>query len=126
MLPTSRRLPPSLRLPASRASSSSAALLHRSRIPTLHFQDSLPKLPLPKLEDTLRRMLYAAEAITTPDELAEARALADEFAAGDGPELHATLVARDKAKYSSFISEAWFDLYLRDQVPSQSPREYGT
>ena len=30
-------------------------LLQRSIIPTKHFQPSLPKLPIPKLEDTLNR-----------------------------------------------------------------------
>ena len=108
-------------LPFRRALSSSAssatALLHRSRIPTMHFQDSLPKLPLPKLEDTLQQMLYSAEAITTPEELAEARMLADDFAAGEGPALQAELVARDARQYSSFISEPWFEMYLRDSRP---------
>ena len=41
------------------------ALLHKTRIPTYHFQDSLPKLPLPALEDTLMRLLYAAEPLCT-------------------------------------------------------------
>ena len=35
------------------------ALLHSSRIPTSHFQDSRPKLGVPKLEDTLKRFLYS-------------------------------------------------------------------
>ena len=60
------------------------ALISCSRIPTTHFQDSLPKLPVPKLEETMERMLYAAEPIVTPDELAEMKKLADDFVAGDG------------------------------------------
>ena len=75
-------------------------VLHQSRIPTLHFQQSLPKLPVPKLEDTMRRMLYAAEPISTAAELEEARALADDFASGIGRELHEALVQRDKSRYS--------------------------
>jgi hypothetical protein len=94
-----------MRLVARRLLSTSAApcshdVLHSSRIPTSHFQDSLPKLPVPDLKDTLKRMLYAMEPLSTTEELAEARRLADDFANGDGPALQAELVARDKAKYS--------------------------
>jgi len=65
----------------------------------------------------MRRMLYAAEPISTAAELEEARALADDFASGIGRELHEALVQRDKSRYSSFISEPWFELYLRDRRP---------
>ena len=51
-------------------------VISSSRIPTMHFQDSLPKLPLPPLEDTLSRMLYAATPLVTADELEEMRTLA--------------------------------------------------
>ena len=102
---------------AAAAAPSPHALLHTSRIPTMHFQDSLPKLPLPKLEDTMQRMLDSMEPITTAEEYAEAEKLAAEFAAGEGVALHELLDARDKSKYSSFISEPWFDLYLKDQRP---------
>ena len=100
-------------------------VISSSRIPTMHFQDSLPKLPLPSLEDTLSRMLYAATPLVTADELEEMRTLADEFAAGVGKPLHEALVARDKAKYSSFITEPWFDMYLKDRRPlllNQNPQ----
>ena len=90
-------------------------VLHRSRIPTFHFQDSLPKLPIPALEDTLANFLYAAEPVTSAAELAEARTLADEFLAGEGRELQEALKARDASKYSSYIAEPWFELYLRDR-----------
>lgn len=90
-------------------------LLHTSRIPTRHFQDSLPKLPIPQLEDSLVQLHYFASAIATPDELEELSRASADFAAGDGPRLQAKLVAQDAAKYSSFISKPWFDLYLRDR-----------
>ena len=93
------------------------ALLHSSRIPTSHFQDSLPKLGVPKLEDTLKRFLYSAEPVVSAEALAEATALAAEFGKGEGAALQARLVAADAAKYSSYISEPWFDMYLRDRRP---------
>ena len=64
------------------------ALLHSSRIPTSHFQDSLPKLGVPKLEDTLKRFLYSAEPVVSAEALAEATALAAEFGKGEGAVLH--------------------------------------
>ena len=75
-------------------------VLHESRIPTLHFQDSLPKLPVPSVDDTLQSLLYSAKAITTMDEYEEASRLCADFAAGIGPSLQEALIARDKAKYS--------------------------
>lgn len=37
--------------------------LQRSIVPTMHYQDSLPRLPVPKLEDTLRRYLSAQKPL---------------------------------------------------------------
>ena len=93
------------------------ALLHKTRIPTHHFQDSLPKLPLPALEDSLYRMLYAAEPLCTKDEMDEANRLVADFAARDGPAVQAALADRDRRKYSSFITAPWFEMYLRDRRP---------
>ena len=83
----------------------------------MHFQDSLPKLPLPKLEDTLKRMVYSAGPLCSQDEMEEAHHLVAEFAASDGPVLQAALEDRDRRSYSSFISQPWFELYLRDRRP---------
>ena len=91
----------------------------------MHFQNSLPKLPVPTLEDSLQRMLYAAEPLATAAELEEMRTLADEFASGHGKPLQEALVAKDKAIYSSFITEPWFDMYLKDRRPlllNQNPQ----
>ncbi|CAF96029.1 unnamed protein product, partial [Tetraodon nigroviridis] len=33
--------------------------LQRSLVPTMHYQKSLPRLPIPKLEDTMKRFLAA-------------------------------------------------------------------
>ena len=100
-------------------------VISSSRIPTMHFQNSLPKLPVPTLEDSLQRMLYAAEPLATAAELEEMRTLADEFASGHGKPLQEALVAKDKAIYSSFITEPWFDMYLKDRRPlllNQNPQ----
>ena len=125
-VPRLLRKPPDMRRLSSAASarmlsttalSEPHAVLHKTRIPTLHFQDSLPKLPLPKLEDTLKRMVYSAGPLCSQDEMEEAHHLVAEFAASDGPVLQAALEDRDRRSYSSFISQPWFELYLRDRRP---------
>uniref|UniRef100_A0A8C3F0T4 Choline/carnitine acyltransferase domain-containing protein n=1 Tax=Chrysemys picta bellii TaxID=8478 RepID=A0A8C3F0T4_CHRPI len=42
--------------------------VHRSTIPTMHFQDSLPRLPVPKLEDTVKRYLAAQKPLLDDDQ----------------------------------------------------------
>ena len=83
----------------------------------MHFQDSLPKLPIPTLESTLANFLYSATPLVTAAELGEARALCADFATNEGPRLQQALVDADAKVYSSYISKPWFDLYLRDRAP---------
>ena len=112
-----------LRLPRTRGlASSTAELLHSSRIPTLHFQDSLPKLPVPTLKATLKRLLTSAEPLVSAAELAETHRLVADFEYGGAGELlQAQLIAKDQLRYSSFISEPWFDMYLTDIDPTPAP-----
>ncbi|KAB1268297.1 Carnitine O-palmitoyltransferase 2; mitochondrial [Camelus dromedarius] len=42
--------------------------LQRSIVPTMHYQDSLPRLPIPKLEDTIRRYLSAQKPLLDDDQ----------------------------------------------------------
>ena len=43
--------------------------LHKSPVHTLKFQKSLPRLPIPKLEDTCKRYLESQKAITDDQEV---------------------------------------------------------
>ncbi|PNJ53950.1 CPT2 isoform 3 [Pongo abelii] len=45
------------------AGSGPGQYLQRSIVPTMHYQDSLPRLPIPKLEDTIRRYLSAQKPL---------------------------------------------------------------
>ncbi|KAL3913718.1 MAG: hypothetical protein SGPRY_007883 [Prymnesium sp.] len=101
----------------SSAAAPSHALLRRSRIPTMHFQRSLPKLPIPKLHSSLERLRYFASPVVDPSELHDLDRCIAEFSATHGPRLQAELVALDNSRYSSYISEPWFDLYLTDRRP---------
>eukprot|EP00039_Didymoeca_costata_P028328 m.20685 g.20685 ORF g.20685 m.20685 type:complete len:657 (-) comp6920_c0_seq1:151-2121(-) len=91
--------------------------LEKTVIPTLHFQDSLPKLPLPKLEDTLKRYLDSAKPVIDEETYKKTEGIVNEFLNGEGKALHEQLDKLDKNKYakSSYISEPWFDMYLKNR-----------
>ncbi|KAI5610150.1 carnitine O-palmitoyltransferase 2, mitochondrial [Silurus asotus] len=87
--------------------------LHRSIVPTMHYQKSLPRLPVPKLEDTMRRYLAAQRPLLNDEQYSKTEKLGHEFQNGVGRQLHEELVAQDKMnKHTSYISAPWFDMYL--------------
>lgn len=67
-------------------------------------QDSLPKLPIPDLEDTCRRHLEALAALQTPREHEETKAAVQEFLKSDGPQLQEKLKTYASSK-TSFIEQ---------------------
>ncbi|CAC5425186.1 CPT2 [Mytilus coruscus] len=88
--------------------------LHESIVPTEHFQKSLPRLPIPPLEKTCERYLTAQEVILTPEELEKTAVITNYFKNHDGQELNNILIAEDKKnKHTSYVTEAWFDMYLK-------------
>ncbi|XP_014859790.1 PREDICTED: carnitine O-palmitoyltransferase 2, mitochondrial [Poecilia mexicana] len=98
---------------------SSVDYLHQSVVPSMHYQKSLPRLPVPKLEDTIRRYLAAQKPLLDDGQFATTEKIAQDFQNGAGKQLHEELVAQDKAnKHTSYISGPWFDMYLsaRDSV----------
>ncbi|XP_045164970.2 carnitine O-palmitoyltransferase 2, mitochondrial-like isoform X2 [Mercenaria mercenaria] len=101
-----------------RCKSSSNDYIHESIVPSDHFQKSLPRLPIPKLEQTCERYLASQAVLQTEQEHASTKQLVDEFLKGEGKELHEQLVQRDQQnKHTSYISEPWFDMYLKDRRP---------
>ncbi|XP_055594252.1 carnitine O-palmitoyltransferase 2, mitochondrial [Uranotaenia lowii] len=92
--------------------------LQRTQIPMLHFQPSLPRLPIPELEKTCERYLAAQKPLLSEDAYRKTKDNIDRFLIGPGPELQKLLKQHDsKNKHTSYISEPWFDMYLRDRVP---------
>ncbi|XP_077005725.1 carnitine O-palmitoyltransferase 2, mitochondrial isoform X2 [Tamandua tetradactyla] len=76
-------------------------------------------LPIPKLEDTIRRYLNAQKPLLDDDQFRKTEQFCKSFENGTGRELHEQLVAQDKRnKHTSYISGPWFDMYLaaRDSV----------
>uniref|UniRef100_A0A8C5W636 Carnitine O-palmitoyltransferase 2, mitochondrial n=1 Tax=Leptobrachium leishanense TaxID=445787 RepID=A0A8C5W636_9ANUR len=111
--------PCSLLLRAYSAGSPDTEYVHRSIVPTMHFQKSLPRLPIPKLEDTMKRYLNAQTPLLDAEQFSKTEQLAKTFQAGAGQQLHDELVSQDKQnKHTSYISGPWFDMYLcaRDSI----------
>lgn len=91
--------------------------LQRSKVPTMHFQKSLPRLPIPELSKTTDRYLKALQPLLTNDQYSQAQVRTNDFFLKEGKGLQEKLVTKDKLnKHTSYISEYWFDLYLRDRI----------
>ncbi|KAF4317206.1 hypothetical protein BBO99_00007142 [Phytophthora kernoviae] len=84
------RASPALR----RAFSSVNGYVQDTIIPTYHFQKSLTRLPIPKLEDSLTRYLAAVEPVVTPQQLADTQRAVRDFQNG-----------------------WWLEMYLNDRQP---------
>lgn len=92
--------------------------IQQTVIPTYHFQKSLMRLPVPKLDDTLNRYLLSVQPVVTPQQFDDTKREVEIFRTGLGPELHAALIARDKAApETSYINKWWFEMYVRDRQP---------
>lgn len=91
----------------------------RSILPTDHFQMSLPRLPIPKLEQTCERYLTALKPILNNDDKAlnQTRQIVEDFRSGDGKRLDAQLREQNKLNsHTSYISKAWFEMYLKSRL----------
>jgi len=92
----------------------------QSILPTDHFQYSLPRLPIPKLELTCERYLTALKPILNNDEKAfeQTRQLVNDFRSGDGKRLDDQLRQKNTLnKNTSYISKPWFEMYLKSRLP---------
>ncbi|XP_028604024.1 carnitine O-palmitoyltransferase 2, mitochondrial-like [Podarcis muralis] len=92
--------------------------VHRSTIPTMHFQPSLPRLPIPKLEDTINRYLAAQKPLLNEEEYRNTEKIARKFEAGEGRLIHRDLLEHDRLnKHTSYIAGPWYDMYLSARDP---------
>lgn len=58
--------------------------IQRSIVPTYHYQPSLPRLPIPKLEDTCRRYLNSQKVILSPEGFKDTEKLVEDFKKHEG------------------------------------------
>ncbi|KAI3331337.1 acyltransferase ChoActase/COT/CPT [Ustulina deusta] len=114
-----------LMAPASRRSNSSLPpgyVEDKSKGPTLRFQESLPRLPVPTLEETAARYVKSIHALLSPVEFAASKKAVDEFIrpGGVGEKLQKKLIAkREDPETKNWIYEWWNDaayLSYRDPV----------
>jgi len=77
--------------------------LHRSIVPTDHFQASLPRLPVPKLEDSTRRYLAALAPVLTPEDLRMSQRIVDAFRDEEGKREHTPLSSILSSLYISNV-----------------------
>jgi len=83
---------------------------------TYEHQSSLPRLPFPSLEFTLKKFMSAVEPLLDPTQLEETRQIIQEFEK-DGIKLQHILEQYDeegatKKSIGSYIEEFWTDAYL--------------
>lgn len=92
--------------------------IQRSRVPTMHFQKSLPRLPIPPLKKTCERYLAAQRPLLGDKAFKHVTSQVDIFSGGVGTKLDEMLRNTDKNnKHTSYISKMWFDMYLSDRIP---------
>ncbi|KAI0483159.1 acyltransferase ChoActase/COT/CPT [Xylariaceae sp. FL0804] len=93
----------------------------KSKGAMLRFQDSLPRLPVPTLDETAARYLKSLHPLLSPDEFAESKKAVEDFVrpGGVGRKLQEKLVAkREDPKVKNWIYEWWNDAaYLTYNEP---------
>lgn len=94
----------------------------KSKGPMLRFQDSLPRLPVPTLEETAERYLKSLRPLLSPDEFDRSKKAVEAFVkpGAVGPRLQKKLEARrDDPNVRNWLYEWWNDaayLAYRDPV----------
>ncbi|KAG6602914.1 Choline/Carnitine O-acyltransferase [Phytophthora cinnamomi] len=85
---------------------------------TMQYQDELPSLPLPPLEQTLEQYVQSCEALLEPSALEHTKAVCHDFLHGVGPQLQAILQERADTE-RNWIEEWWETFaYLQPRYPS--------
>lgn len=92
--------------------------IQKSIIPTMHFQQSLPRLPVPELKLTCQRYLKAQQPLLSKDDYLKTKENVENFEQHDGNVLQDMLKKKnDLNKNTSYITKDWFDMYLTDRTP---------
>eukprot|EP01097_Dermamoeba_algensis_P004217 TRINITY_DN2788_c0_g1_i1.p1 TRINITY_DN2788_c0_g1~~TRINITY_DN2788_c0_g1_i1.p1 ORF type:complete len:589 (-),score=136.73 TRINITY_DN2788_c0_g1_i1:505-2271(-) len=74
------------------------------------FAGSLPRLPVPSLEETAKRYVRAMEALQTPEELEKTKQLTKEFLEKEGPTLQRYAVFKSWIS-DNYVSD-WWEKYI--------------
>lgn len=86
--------------------------------PTFSLQKTLPRLPIPSLEDTARRYLKSLQPIATLSEFKASSELVNDFVTGLGQTLQSRLIEYDRKQECSWLEKMWLDkAYLSYREP---------
>ncbi|XP_007531987.1 peroxisomal carnitine O-octanoyltransferase isoform X1 [Erinaceus europaeus] len=86
---------------------------------TFQYQDSLPSLPVPSLEESLNKYLAAVKPFANKEEYKRTEEIVQNFKKGIGEKLHQKLLERAKGK-RNWLEEWWLNVaYLDVRIPSQ-------
>ncbi|PNS14512.1 hypothetical protein CAC42_3798 [Sphaceloma murrayae] len=83
---------------------------------TFAAQDSLPRLPIPDLDQSLKKYLGALQPLQSLREHADTESAVHEFLRSEGPELQEKLKKYAAGK-TSYIEQFWYDSYLNFDNP---------
>uniref|UniRef100_A0A673T2N2 Peroxisomal carnitine O-octanoyltransferase n=1 Tax=Suricata suricatta TaxID=37032 RepID=A0A673T2N2_SURSU len=86
---------------------------------TFQYQDSLPSLPVPSLEESLKKYLDSVKPFANKEEYKKTEEIVQKFQDGIGRKLHQKLLERAKGK-RNWLEEWWLNVaYLDVRLPSQ-------
>ncbi|KAM9216070.1 peroxisomal carnitine O-octanoyltransferase isoform 4-T4 [Dugong dugon] len=86
---------------------------------TFQYQDTLPSLPVPSLEESLKKYLESVKPFANEEEYKKTEEIVKKFQNGVGEKLHQKLLKRAKGK-RNWLEEWWLNVaYLDVRIPSQ-------
>lgn len=86
---------------------------------TFQYQDSLPSLPVPSLEESLKKYLESVKPFANEEEYKKTEEIVQKFQNGLGEKLQQKLLERAKGK-RNWLEEWWLNVaYLEVRIPSQ-------
>lgn len=92
---------------------------------TFQYQDSLPSLPVPSLEESLKKYLESVKPFANEEEYKKTEEIVKKFQNGIGEKLHQKLLERAKEK-RNWLEEWWLNVaYLDVRIPSQLNVNFG-
>ncbi|CAH1792601.1 unnamed protein product [Owenia fusiformis] len=84
---------------------------------TFHFDEIMPHIPLPTLDETLNRFLTSFKPLLSNDDFANTKKAVESFRKNEGPQLQEGLVRRYNAR-RNWMSDIWMNYaYLAQRGP---------
>ncbi|PVD30992.1 hypothetical protein C0Q70_10268 [Pomacea canaliculata] len=100
------------------------AMMMSTNEKTFQYQNELPSLPVPPLEQTIRKYLDSVKPFLTNEEYQATEHLCWKFAHGEGQFLHDKLVLRSKQR-RNWLQEWWEDSYFETRLPAPLMNMFG-